>query len=80
MVISDVIIGILATGVRLLAPFLFASLGEMFCQRSGVFNLGVEGGIMMMGAFAGFLSHYGWGGTPILVWLWLSSQELPWVY
>lgn len=53
VVISDVIIGILATGVRLLAPFLFASLGEMFCQRSGVFNLGVEG-IMMMGAFAGF--------------------------
>lgn len=53
VVISNVVIGILATGVRLLAPFLFASIGEMFCQRSGVFNLGVEG-IMMMGAFVGF--------------------------
>ncbi|MEW6229804.1 MAG: ABC transporter permease [Bacillota bacterium] len=50
---EGVIIGIIATGVRLAAPFLFAALGEMFCQRSGVFNLGVEG-IMMMGAFNGF--------------------------
>lgn len=31
-------------------PFLFASLGEVFAQRSGVLNLGVEG-IMLMGAF-----------------------------
>ncbi|MDK2930940.1 MAG: ral nucleoside transport system permease protein [Bacillota bacterium] len=51
---QGVVIGVLATGVRLAAPFLFASLGEMFAQRSGVFNLGVEG-IMMMGAFTGFL-------------------------
>ncbi len=49
----DVIIGILATGVRLATPFLLAALGEMFAQRSGVYNLGVEG-VMMMGAFTGF--------------------------
>lgn len=47
------IIGILATGVRLATPFLLAALGEMFAQRSGVYNLGVEG-VMMMGAFSGF--------------------------
>lgn len=31
-------------------PFLFASLGEVFAQRSGVLNLGIEG-IMLMGAY-----------------------------
>ncbi|MEW6398557.1 MAG: ABC transporter permease [Bacillota bacterium] len=51
---QGVVVGIVATGVRLAAPFLFAALGEMFSQRSGVYNLGVEG-IMMLGAFGGFL-------------------------
>jgi simple sugar transport system permease protein len=48
-----VLIGILTSGIRLATPYLFASIGEMFGQRSGVYNLGVEG-IMLMGAFAGF--------------------------
>lgn len=47
------IVGILATAVRLTTPFLLAALGEMFAQRSGIYNLGVEG-VMMMGAFGGF--------------------------
>jgi simple sugar transport system permease protein len=45
--------GILASTVRLATPFLLAALGEMFNQRAGVYNLGVEG-VMMMGAFTGF--------------------------
>ena len=48
-----VIVGILSAGIRLATPYLFASIGEMFGQRSGVYNLGVEG-IMLMGAFAAF--------------------------
>jgi hypothetical protein len=39
--------------VRLATPYLFASLGEMVGQRSGVLNLGVEG-MMLMGAFAAY--------------------------
>jgi general nucleoside transport system permease protein len=47
------IVGIITSGIRLATPYLFASLGEMFAQRSGVVNLGVEG-IMLMGAFMGY--------------------------
>ena len=48
-----VLIGIVSSGIRLATPYLYASLGEMFSQRSGVLNLGVEGQ-MLLGAFAAF--------------------------
>ena len=46
-------IGILASGIRLATPYLYAALGETLGQRSGVLNLGVEGQ-MLMGAFFAF--------------------------
>jgi len=48
-----VLVGILASGIRLATPYLYAALGETFGQRSGVLNLGVEGQ-MLLGAFAAF--------------------------
>ena len=48
-----VLLGIIYSGIRLATPYLFAAIGETFAQASGVFNLGVEG-IMLMGAFSGF--------------------------
>jgi general nucleoside transport system permease protein len=48
-----VLIGILASGIRLSTPYLFAAIGETFGQKSGVLNLGVEGQ-MLLGAFAAF--------------------------
>ncbi len=48
-----VLVGILSSGIRLAAPYLYASMGETFGQRSGVLNLGVEGQ-MLLGAFAAF--------------------------
>jgi len=48
-----VLLGILAAGIRLATPYLYAALGETFSQRSGVLNLGVEGQ-MLLGAFAAF--------------------------
>lgn len=50
---ATVIIGILASGIRLSTPYLYAAIGETFGQRSGVLNLGVEGQ-MLLGAFAAF--------------------------
>jgi general nucleoside transport system permease protein len=48
-----VLVGILASGIRLSTPYLFAAIGETFGQKSGVLNLGVEGQ-MLLGAFAAF--------------------------
>ena len=48
-----VLVGILSSGIRLATPYLYASMGETFSQRSGVLNLGVEGQ-MLLGAFAAF--------------------------
>ena len=50
---ATVILGIITSGIRLATPYLFASIGEMFGQRSGVLNLGVEGQ-MLLGAFTAF--------------------------
>lgn len=44
---------ILQAGVATGTVLLFATLGELFAERSGVLNLGVEG-MMLMGAMAGF--------------------------
>lgn len=48
-------------------PYLFAALGEVFAQRSGVLNLGVEG-MMLMGAFMAIyvVSDKGFGADPVV--------------
>jgi general nucleoside transport system permease protein len=53
MLSVTVLVGILASGIRLATPYLYAAIGETFGQRSGVLNLGVEGQ-MLLGAFAAF--------------------------
>ena len=44
---------ILAAGVGTGTILLFAAIGEIFAERSGVLNLGVEG-MMLIGAVAGY--------------------------
>ena len=50
----DILIPLLAATVQSGTPILYATLGEMFTERSGILNLGVEG-IMITGALTGFL-------------------------
>lgn len=50
-------IGFFAAVIRIAAPLILATLGEMFAERSGVLNLGIEG-IMLLGAMTGFSAAY----------------------
>jgi len=51
------IIALLSASIRLSVPILFAALGGMYSERSGVVNIGLEG-IMLVGAFAGVVGSY----------------------
>jgi simple sugar transport system permease protein len=48
-------VAVLAAAVRAGTPVLFATLGELLAERSGILNLGVEG-MMLVGALAGFVT------------------------
>jgi len=54
LVTYSFVVGVLASAVRWATPILFAALGEVFTERAGILNLGLEG-IMLMGAC-------GWAG------------------
>lgn len=41
-----------AAAIRIASPLIFATLGELICERAGVLNLWIEG-IMVAGAFDG---------------------------
>ena len=50
----ETVLGVLVAAVRSGTPILFAAQGEIFAERSGNLNLGLEG-IMLMGAVTGFI-------------------------
>jgi len=52
--------------LRIATPLILGTLGVLLCERAGVLNLGIEG-IMVAGAFSGWLAVYAgaglWGGV-----------------
>jgi len=56
--------GFWAAAIRIASPLIFAAMGELICERAGVLNLGIEG-IMVAGAFAGWMAVY--AGTGLWV-------------
>lgn len=53
-VVSSFLVTWLGASVRLAGPLLLTALGEIFAQRSGVLNVGIEGTILL-GALAAYL-------------------------
>lgn len=48
---------VFAAAITAAVPLLFATIGEIYCERSGNLNLGVEGN-MMLGAALGFIAAF----------------------
>ena len=51
---TTLLISIISTAVVYAATVLYAAVGEIFSQRAGIMNLGLEG-IMLMGAVSGYM-------------------------
>src|SRR5437879_7775890 len=72
----SLIVSVLAQAVTYGTPILFAALGELLAERSGVLNLGVEG-MMLVGAVMGFwASQRGLGPTALVLILAVATAAL----
>jgi general nucleoside transport system permease protein len=58
---TSIVVVVMASAVAYGTPLLYAALGELLTERSGVLNLGVEG-MMLVGAVTGFLAVQRLGG------------------
>lgn len=52
---ESLLTSVIATGIVAGVPLLYASLGEIVAEQSGVLNVGLEG-MMLVGAFVGFIA------------------------
>ena len=58
--LANILIGVIVAST----PLVFAAIGELVAEKSGVLNLGVEG-MMIMGAIAGFAALISTGNHPL---------------
>lgn len=54
---ASILVSVAAATIRIATPLLLTALGELVAERSGVYNMGLEG-MMLMGAFTGYLAAY----------------------
>ena len=66
----DFLVAVLAAAIPAGTAILFACLGELLSERSGVLNLGVEG-MMLMGALAG-VAFTIWSGN---AWVGIARRD-----
>src|SRR5512134_1222089 len=65
------LVGLIAATLRVATPLVFATIGEVFTERSGILNLGIEG-IMFLGAFVGFAGAYKADEAGLAGYLWIG--------
>jgi simple sugar transport system permease protein len=63
--------GLIAATLRVATPLIFASIGEVFVEGSGILNLGIEG-IMFLGAFVGFAAAFKAEEAGLAAYLWIG--------
>ena len=73
-------LSLLFSTIRFATPLIFAALGGMFSERSGIINIALEG-LMLSGAFTAAVVTYE-SGNPFLGFLsaMLAGALLAWVY
>ena len=72
---TAILVSIAAATIRIATPLLLAALGELIAERSGVYNMGLEG-IMLMSAFTAYLTAYESGS----LWLGVAAAALTGVF
>ena len=65
------LVGLIAATLRVATPLVYATLGEVFTERAGILNLGIEG-IMFLGAFVGFAAAYKANEAGLAGYLWIG--------
>ena len=64
-------VGFFAAVIRIATPLILATIGELYAERSGVLNLGIEG-TMLLGAMIGFSAAFFTGS----LWLGVAAAML----
>ncbi len=71
----EILIPALLTIITAATPLLFAALGELVTEKSGVLNLGIEG-MMVMGAIIGFVTVHVTGSATLAIFASLVAGAL----
>lgn len=76
----ELFIKILVAAVASGTPFVYAALGELVTEKSGVLNLGVEG-MMLMGAISGFIGMAITGSVTVaVIWGMLAGAAMAGIF
>lgn len=65
------LVGLIGATLRVATPLIYATIGEVYTERVGILNLGIEG-IMFLGAFVGFAVAFKADEAGLASYLWIG--------
>jgi simple sugar transport system permease protein len=65
------LVGLIGATLRVATPLIYATVGEVYTERVGILNLGIEG-IMFLGAFVGFAVAFKADEVGLASYLWIG--------